>query len=401
MFSSNQSGFRQLHSTLTCLLKNTDDWYSGLDLGKLVGLVFIDLKKAFDTVNHDILCQKLNCYGIHQRELLWFQSYLSNREQFCRVNGIDSEINSINIGIPQGSCLGPLLFIIYINDLPQAVLNSSVSTYTYDTNLCYQLLDINRLNEVVNNDLEKLEKWLMGNKLSLNAMKTQSMVISTKQKHTVLKNLKLKLSLKIKDHELEVVDTTKYLGLQIDNSLDWKHHISVLSSKISRAIGFLKHAKSILPLETLLKLYAGIVEPHFRYCCSVWGCCGTSEKTHLQKLQNRAARIITNSSFDAPGIPLVRRLGWKIIEELIAHESELIVFKSIHGPAPQYMGDLFTKISQLSSHNLGNTATDLRLPQKRSSNGLKCFSYRGAKTWNSLPTKCKQAITTRDFKSHL
>ena len=101
MLSSNQSGFRRLHSTLTCLLKNTDDWYSGLDLGKQVGLVFIDLKKAFDTVNHDILCQKLNSYGIQQRELLWFQSYLSNREQFCRVNGIDSEINSINIGIPQ------------------------------------------------------------------------------------------------------------------------------------------------------------------------------------------------------------------------------------------------------------------------------------------------------------
>ena len=97
----------------------------------------------------------------------------------------------------------------------------------------------------------------------------------------------------------------------------------------------------------------------------MWDCCGVSEKTHSQKLQNRAARIITNSSFDAPGIPLVRRLGWKTIEEPIAHESELMVFKSIHGLAPQYMGDLFTKISQLSSHNLRNTTTDLRLPQKR------------------------------------
>ena len=160
MFSSNQSGFRRLHSTLTCLLKNTDDWYSGLDLGKLVGLVFIDLKKAFDTVNHDILCHKLSYYGIQQRELLWFQSYLSNREQFCRVNRIDSEINSINIGIPQGSCLGPLLFIIYINDLPQAVLDSNVSMYADGTSLCYQSLDINKLNEVINNDLEKLQKWV-------------------------------------------------------------------------------------------------------------------------------------------------------------------------------------------------------------------------------------------------
>ena len=126
-----------------------------------------------------------------------------------------------------------------------------------------------------------------------------------------------------------------------------------------------------------------------------------TEKNHLQKLQNRAARIITNSSFDAPDIPLVRSLGWKTIEELIAHESELMVFKSIHGLAPDYMSDLFTKISQLTSHNLHNISTDLCLPQKRSSNGLKSFSYRGAKTWNRLPTKCKQAIATRDFKSYL
>ena len=124
-------------------------------------------------------------------------------------------------------------------------------------------------------------------------------------------------------------------------------------------------------------------------------------KNHLQKLQNRAARIIANSSFDAPCIPLVRWLGWKIIEELIAHESELIVFRSIHGLAPQYMSDLLTKISQLTSHNLRNIATDLWLPQKRSSSGLKSFSYRSAKTWNSLPTKCWQAIATRDFKLYL
>ena len=121
MFSSNQSGVQRLHSALKCLLKNSDDWYSRLDLGKLVGLVFIDLKRAFDTVSHDIICQKLKYYGIQQHEVLWFQSYLSNREQFCRVNEIDPEIKCINIGIPQGSCLGPLLFIIYFNDLPQAV----------------------------------------------------------------------------------------------------------------------------------------------------------------------------------------------------------------------------------------------------------------------------------------
>ena len=311
--------------------------------------------------------------------------------------GIDSEINSINIGMPQGSCLCPFLFIIYINDLPHAVLDCNISMYADDTSLCCQSLDINQLNEVINNDLKKLQKWLIGNKLSLNVIRTQSMLISTKQKQTILRNQDLKLSLKIRDHELEVVDTTKYLGLQIDNSLDWKRHDSVLSSKVSKAVGFLKHAESILVLETSNKLYAGIVEPHFRYCCSVWGCCGVTEKNHLQKLQNRAARILTNSSFDAPSIPLVRRLDWTSIKELTAHESELMVFKSIDGLAPQYMRNLFTKISQLTSHNLGNIATDLWLHQKRSSNGLKSFSYRGAKTWKSLPLHMQASDSNTRF----
>ena len=160
LFSTDQSGFLRQHSTLTSLLKSTDDWYRGLDLGKLVGMVFIDLRKAFDTVDHSILCQKLKHYGIRKRELSWFKSYLSNRKQFCRVSGTDSNVNDVTIGVPQGSCLGPLLFLIYINDLPLAFTNSNTSMYADDTSICYHSHEITRLNEAINNDLYKLDKWL-------------------------------------------------------------------------------------------------------------------------------------------------------------------------------------------------------------------------------------------------
>ena len=223
--------------------------------------------------------------------------------------------------------------------------------------------------EAINSDLTKLETWLQGNKLSLNVARTHSMLISTKQKHNSLKSQNESLELKIRDNELEVVQKTKYLGLQIDCSLDWKEQIKAVSTKVSRAIGFLRHAKSFLPMASFKTLYTGIVEPNFRYCCSVWGCAGSIEINQLQKLQNRAARIITNSSFDAPSRPLIVELGWRTIEELISNESKTMVFKSLNDLAPQYLCNLFTRNSACSSCNFRDTETYLRLPKKNSANG--------------------------------
>ena len=145
--SANQSGFRALHSTATCLLKNCEDWYDAMDNGEITGLVYVDLIKAFDTVDHSILCQKLEHYIVENRKLSWFKSYLNNRRQFCRVNGVDSKIETIEPGVPQGSCLGPLLFLLYINDLPQALSTSSVSMYADDTSLCSRSKDLKELNK--------------------------------------------------------------------------------------------------------------------------------------------------------------------------------------------------------------------------------------------------------------
>ena len=181
------------------------------------------------------------------------------------------------------------------------------------------------------------------------------------------------MNLKIRGSELDVVKKTKYLGIQVDNCLDWKEHIKAVSTKASRAIGFLKHAKNILPMASLKTLYSSIVETHFRYCCSVWGCCGTTDINQLQKLQNRAARIVTNSSYDAPSRPLIESLGWMTIREHIDQDSRSMVYKSINGLAPQYMSNLFIRNSTCNSRSLRNTATDLRLPKKTSVDGQKCF----------------------------
>lgn len=138
-----------------------------MDLGKYVGTVFVDLKKAFDTVDHNILLQKLNHYGVQELDLQWFESYLSNRKQFTRIDGVDSSIQNINTGVPQGSCLGPLLFLVYINDLPYSVKNAKVSIYADDTSLALKSENISQLTAALNYDLRNLHLWLKGNKLSL------------------------------------------------------------------------------------------------------------------------------------------------------------------------------------------------------------------------------------------
>ena len=162
-----------------------------------------------------------------------------------------------------------------------------------------------------------------------------------------------------------------------------------------------KYTKNLIPRNFLNKLYRNIVEPYFRHCCSVWGCCSSTEKVRLQKLQNRAARIITGSSFTTSALPLIESLGWKTIEELISNETKVCVFKALNGLAPQYLTELFSRNSQRSLHTLRNTSADLKLPLFKTANGQKRFSFRGVKYWNSVSAVSKEAVTLHSFKGSI
>ena len=174
-----QSSFRALHSAITCLFKSTHDWYVNIDNSKVNPVIFIDLKKAFDTVDHDILLAKMLHYGIKGIEHDWFRSYLNNRKQFCKFNGVSCNIQVIEIGVPQGSCTGPLLFLLHINDLPFALKKTHATMYAEDTTTCYASDNMEELNANVNAQLASLNEWLCGNKLSLNVIKTQAMIIGS------------------------------------------------------------------------------------------------------------------------------------------------------------------------------------------------------------------------------
>lgn len=178
--------------------------------------------------------------------------------------------------------------------------------------------------------------------------------------------------------------------------------MKVLCGKVSRAIGFLKYAKKFVPKPTLIQMYRGIVEPHFRYCCSVWGSCSEARLQALQKLQNRAARIVSNSSYDTSATLLIKNLKWLTVSDMIKSETATVTYKAITGLAPSYLSDLFTKNSDRNIDiSLRNAATDLYIPKMTTCKGQKAISFRGAKTWNQLPLDIKQANSLNSFKCQL
>ena len=251
---SHQSGFRSLHSVVTCLLKGTSDWYIDIDNRKYTAMIFTDLKKEFDTVDHQILLDKMQFYGITGRSRKCFSSYLDNRKQYCRVNGTTSSIENVDIRVPQGSCLGPLLFLLHINDLPFALKKAKATMYADDTAISYSSVKSEELDLVINEELSCIERWLQGNMLSLNVFKTPAMIIGSKPKLRKLKNPSTLPSFRAGGEEIDLINETKYLGVMIDNCLTWESHICAAQKNISRAIGLLKYARNFVQTDTLMNL---------------------------------------------------------------------------------------------------------------------------------------------------
>ena len=191
------------------------------------------------------------------------------------------------------SCLGPLLFLMYVNDLPLALDNAKVTMYADDTSIPYSSKSIDAINSAINDDLFNLKLWLEGNKLSLNVSKTQAMLIGSRAKLQNISNGDgISSKFVIDDEVVPMINEAKYLGIQIDKTLSWKEHINTIASKISRGIGMLRYAKRYVLLSTIKIMHGSIVEPYLRYCCVVWGYCTETDLKRLQILQNRAARIV-------------------------------------------------------------------------------------------------------------
>ena len=231
LLSKYQSGFRPMHSTLTALIDITDNWYLNIDDGLTNAILFIDLKKAFDTIDHDILVSKLELYGFKGVSLNLFRDYLSDRTQVTVINKINSETSFISCGVPQGSILGPLLFLLYINDLPNCNLLSDVRMYADDTNLTFASKDPNELFSSLTHDLGNLKQWLDSNRLSLNVLKTKCLFTGMRQKMSLLHS---DPHISLDGHSIERANSYNCLGVQVDETLSWEAHISEVNGKVEK-----------------------------------------------------------------------------------------------------------------------------------------------------------------------
>jgi Reverse transcriptase (RNA-dependent DNA polymerase)/Endonuclease/Exonuclease/phosphatase family len=328
ILSPSQFGFRKKHSTVHPLSLFVNSIANSLNKKIHSVAIFCDLKKAFDTVDHKILLKKLSKIGIRGSALKWFEDYLYNRYQYVCIESANSKLLPISVGVPQGSILGPLLFLLYINDLPKI---SKLICYLFadDTTLLASHQDPVQLLNFVNTEFRKIVHYFRAHKLSLHPTKTKFIVFSNS---SLVNNFQFNICINNNNdgelfpdfiQPLEQVtsksDTPaiKFLGVFIDPELNFKFHIKTIVNKLSKALYFLKSAKNILSSNALRSLYYAIFHCHLVYCVHIWSCTSANNLAEIVKKQKAAIRILTLSTYNSHTEPLFKKMNILPFNEMV------------------------------------------------------------------------------------
>ena len=384
---NSQYGFRKNHSTEYAAMELIDRVIKEMDLYKIPINIYLDLSKAFDTLDHNILLSKLSFYGINGRALELIKSYLSDRFQFVMFEDIRSNLMEIKCGVPQGSILGPLLFIIYMNDLQFSSTQFNMVIYADDTALCTTLNLDSTNQKKLNAELKLINQWLQINKLSLNVSKTKAMLFHTPQRKVTYPTLK------IDNHKIEFVSKFNYLGIIIDENLNWNIHIETLTKKISKTIGIINKLKNQLPTETLLNIYNALVASYLNYGIVVWG--WKLEK--LLKLQKKAVRAITRSAYTAHSSPLFKKLNILNVIDMRALCDLKFCYKYVKKQLPKYFYANDDEM-ECTHEYFTRQRDDLRLPAVNHDFAKQSITYHFPFTFNEMDDDYKTKFSTHTFE---
>ena len=366
LLCKSQYGFRKQHSTQHAVLEAVDRISTDMDIGNTPMAIYLDFSKAFDTLDHQILLSKLRYYGVEQSSLKWFNNYLSERSHYVEIGQCDSKTVPISIGVPQGSILGPLLFSIYINDIQNCSEYFKCVKYADDTSLLNPSFNIDNYDlTTVNDELNKVYIWLCINRLSLNIKKTKYMIFHNKNKpidHSPIIN--------INNISVDRVTDFNFLGITLDEQLNWRSHINKISAKISKSIGILYKLKHFLPLCVLKMLYHSLILPHLSYGILLWG----YNINRLHKLQKKVIRIISNNTYIAHTEPIFKTLCLLKLSDIYALSILKFYYQYCHGQLPFYLQSfVFKQRMDMHQYNTRNkTALNVaRVKTKVAENSLK------------------------------
>ena len=361
------------------------------DNGDLICVIFLDLAKAFDTVNHKILVKKMEYYGLRGVIGDLLSSFLTNRKQFINVSDIKSEIKNVTCGIPQGSVLGPLLFLLYINDMPSiTTLHSRL--FADDTVLFTSARKIQELQFILNQQMPIVNDWFSANKLTINSQKTYYMIIDKKNSNN--KDLKIVIN----KSRINKTNNIKYLGVYIDDKLSWNAHIEDICKRLSKISGMLYKLRYYVNRKTLLNLYYALVHSFIQYGLISWGSASQKLIHKVEVLQNRIIRTITFSNRRERLQPLYKNLNILPINHLYKAEIAKLMFKNITQSLPQNFQSYFKEISNIHKYETrGAQNSNFFLPRVKSKKGSCSLKILGPKIWNNLPTEITELLSIKTF----
>ena len=392
-----QFGFREGHSTNHALTEITDNIKFAMDSQLLTCGIFIDLTKAFDTVNHSILLDKLHHYGIRGNVHKLFTSYLSNRMQYVRVNNTDSHLSPVTCGVPQGSVLGPLLFIIYINDIAKCYQQAMFRIFADDTGIFFKCKDLDTLKELTKNVLKFITKWFHDNRLTLNASKTSFVIFRSSR----CRISNLPDSVTYNNITINREKQVTYLGLILDEYLNWKAHIEDLCIKLKKLFPIFYNIRKYLNTDQIRIIYFTMIFSRIKYGCITYGLCTSKNLDRLQILQNKLLKVLLEKPFRYATILLHKDLYLLQVKDIIAQEILTFVFNYFKGNLPSVFNNFFQHRFSVEDIKSGVNRLRILVPKVDTDFGKYTVKFIGSTLFNKYKNQFDLNLNTKSFKNKI